>query len=116
MPGSREAPADPYGGCDELELELQLSDGESPSTSRAASPDPLESAANPFDAKQRPGHDKTLKWCLWEVLARHYSQTGASLGQLMADERLLSLRPSLRQGKNRSGQVRCWVLGAQYGW
>ena len=63
-----------------------------------------EPLRNPFDRQQRPGAPKTLKWCLWEVLARHWPR-GARLGDLLADARLLDLRPSLRTSKNPSGQV-----------
>lgn len=60
--------------------------------------------ANPFDGAQREGRDKTVKWCLWEVLARHYP-SGARVAELEKDERLLALRPKMRTAKNLNGQA-----------
>ena len=61
--------------------------------------------ANPFDSAQREGRDKTVKWCLWEVLAKHY-ENGARVADLQKDERLLELRPKMRAAKNLNGQAR----------
>ena len=65
---------------------------------------PLAGAPNPFEGVQRPGRERTLKYALWEVLARHYPG-GAHASELERDERLFELRPSLRERKNPSGQV-----------
>lgn len=65
---------------------------------------------NPFDGAQREGRDPTVKWVLWEVLARHY-RDGARVAELEKDERLLALRPKMRAAKNLNGQARGWGGG-----
>lgn len=60
---------------------------------------------NPFSSAQREGRELTVKFVLWETLARHYPN-GARVAELEKDERLLEMRPKMRAAKNLNGQAR----------
>jgi hypothetical protein len=91
--------------------------GQAGSYAAAAAPPPLDGSAtleNPFEAQQKEGKPKTLKWCIWEVLAHEYPQ-GAMVAQLVAPgSTLYNLYPKLKTAANPSGQVclaaRCCVV------
>ncbi|KAL4855201.1 Calponin y domain-containing protein [Chlorella vulgaris] len=83
-------------------------DGQAGSYAAAVAPPPLDGSAtleNPFEAQQKEGKPKTLKWCIWEVLAHEYPQ-GAMVAQLVSPgSTLYNLYPKLKTAANPSGQV-----------
>jgi hypothetical protein len=76
-----------------------------PEAEAGACPPPPAQLSNPFDAVQKEGKNKTLKWCVWEVLKER--PAGMKVAEIIEEIDAKGLyHAKLGAAKNPSGQVR----------
>lgn len=64
----------------------------------------MTGSTNPFDAIQKAGKPKTLKWCIWEVLKDH--PDGTKVAEVIEQILGRGLYEPLKKAKNAVAQVR----------